>query len=45
MASQTKNIMEEITRNTEVITSKLIELSGTNGSNLMAIFIEEAEEE
>ena len=45
MASQTKHIMEEIVRKTDVLTSKLIEGSGTNGSNLMDILIEEEEEE
>ena len=32
-------------RNTEVITNKLTEVSGTNGSNLMETLIEEEEEE
>ena len=45
MASQTKQIMEEILRNTELQWSKVTEVSGTNGSNLMDIAIEEEEEE
>ena len=45
MASQTKQIMEEILRNNEVLKSKVTEESGTNGSNLMHISIEEEEEE
>ena len=45
MASQTKRIMEEIERKTEVLTSKVTEGSGTNVSNLMDINIEEEEEE
>ena len=40
MVIQTKNIMEEIVRNTEVLTSKITGGSGTNGSNLMDIAIE-----
>ena len=44
MASQTKRIMEEIERKTEVLTSKVTEGSGTNGSNIMYIAIEEEEE-
>ena len=39
IASQTKQIMEEIVRETEVLTSKVTEGSGTNGSNLMDISI------
>ena len=39
MASQTKNIMEEIVSNNEVLTSKLAEWSVTNGSNLMDMAI------
>ena len=45
MESQTKNIMEERVRKTEVITSKVAEGSGTNGSNIIEIVIEEEEEE
>ena len=41
MESQTKHIMEEIVRNTEVITIKVIELSATDGSNIMDIDIED----
>ena len=41
MASQTKQIMEEIVRNNEVLQIKVIEVSGGNGSNLMDIVIEE----
>ena len=41
MESQTKHIMEEIVRNTEVITIKVTELSATYGSNIMDIDIED----
>ena len=41
MASQTKQIIEEIVRNNEVLQIKVIEVSGGNGSNLMDIVIEE----
>ena len=41
IAPQTKNTMEEIVRNTEVLTSKVTELSGKKCSNLMNIEIEE----
>ena len=40
IAPQKKNTMEEIVRNTEVLTSKITGGSGTNGSNLMDIAIE-----
>ena len=45
MASQTKQIMEEIVRNTEVLTIKVTEESGTNGCNFMDIAIDKEEEE
>ena len=45
MASQTTNIMEETVIKTDLITSKVTEGSGTNGSNLMDTSIEEEEEE
>ena len=45
MASQTKNIMEETVRKTEVITSKVTEGSGKNGVNIMYISIDEGKEE
>ena len=45
MASQTKNITEEILRKTEVITSKVTDGSVKNDSNLMDIAIEGEEEE
>ena len=45
MTSQTKQIMEEIVRKTEALTSKITETPGTNGSNFMEIEIEEEEEE
>ena len=41
MASQTKNITEEIVRKTEVLKIRVTEASGTNGSNIMDIAIEE----
>ena len=44
MASQTKHIMEEIVRKTEVLTIKVTEVSGTKVSNLMDIAIDEEEE-
>ena len=40
MASQKKQIMEEIVRKTEVLTSKVKEVSGKNVSNIMDIVIE-----
>ena len=40
MASQTKHTMEQIMINTEVLTSKLTEGSGKNGSNHMDIAID-----
>ena len=43
MASQTKHIMEEIMRKTGLLTSKAIEVSGTNGSNIMDIAIDSEE--
>ena len=45
MSSQTKQIMEEILSNTEVLTSELKEVSVTNGSNIMDIAIEGEEED
>ena len=45
MASQTKYIMEEIVSKTEVISSKITEVSGTNDSNRMEIVIDKEEEE
>ena len=45
MASQTKQIMEGIVRKTEVLMSKVSEVSVTIFSNLMEISIEEEEEE
>ena len=44
MVSQIKHIMKEISRKTELLTIKLTEGSGTNGSNIMDIEIEEEEE-
>ena len=44
MESKTKQIMKEMVRKTEVLTSKLTEESGTNDSNRMDIVIEEEEE-
>ena len=44
MASQKKQITEEIVRKTELLTSKVTEGSGKNGSNHMYIWIEEEEE-
>ena len=41
MASQEKQIMEETAMKTEVLTSKVTQVSGTNGSNIMDIAIEE----
>ena len=41
MASQKKQIMEEIVRKTELITIKIKEGSGINGSNIMVIAIDE----
>ena len=41
MELQTKQIMEEIVRNNEVITIKVTEISVTNGSNIMDIDIED----
>ena len=41
MVSQKIYIMEEIARNTDVLTSKVTEGSGTNGSNLNDIAVEE----
>ena len=35
MVSQTKQIMEEILRNTQVLPSKVTDLSGGDGSNLI----------
>ena len=45
MESQAKQIMEEIVRNNEVLTSKVKEGSQKNYSNIMDIAIEEEEEE
>ena len=41
MELQTKQIIEEIVRNNEVITIKVTEISVTNGSNIMDIDIED----
>ena len=45
MASQTKQIMEEIVSKTEVLMSKVTEGPGRNGSTIMDMVIEEEEEE
>ena len=41
MVSQTKQIMEEILRNTEVLTSKVTGVSGGDGSNIIDKLTEE----
>ena len=40
MTSQTKQTMQEIVKKTEVITSKVKEVSGTNASNVMDVVID-----
>ena len=43
MAWLTKQIIKEIVRKTEVLTSKVAYVSGRNGSNIMDILIDEKE--
>ena len=41
MVSQIKQITEEIVRRTELLTSKVTKVSGTNGFNIMDMAIDE----